>query len=525
MTKTITKLGAAVALAVAGTAAQALPLSDYDSTVVNVYFGGATATDNVLENTALAITGGYCLPGTIDIYRGTNERVIFCRVDSTRVAGFPNSPGFAKVAFHKESQGGSSNGVNPLIDVAFGQAHILRWLDLDQLRVEVANSCGAGAAVGATGTLNGYQNHPSCTTLLTPVDTAGSTGANGRYDVNGGISDTEPALSYPAPTAPQIARLTSRAGLGILFGVPVSLNLYRALQIAQGKAQTDNAADIPSLTSEQIRGIWTSNIADWTSITDANGTALPSVAGVTPPTGGDTTIYICRRVGTSGTQASFESYWLNQRCATGVATFIDPNDGSTVDDVSWFTANPNNGNVNAGPSSSNVRSCLNIYGNSNGLWAIGVLSTEVTAQNMADGNLRMVAIDGAAPTLQNVANGAYDFWTENTLNRVATGFPGALPSGDLRLALLQHIENNLRLPTLLAQVNTPFQNRPWGDGGVLSIPNGTTINPNSSPASVTEMRTNPVNTGTRAALGTVNNCSPALSTSASPVLRDTQVLP
>jgi hypothetical protein len=523
--RTFSKVGAAVALALAGGAVQALPLSQYDSTVVNVYVGGATATDNTLENTALAITGGYCVAGTIDIYRtatNNNERVVFCTVNSTRVTGFP--AGGSKVAFFKESRGGSSNGVTPLIAVASGQAHSLQWLDLDQLRNAAPGNGCTSASVAATATLNGYTNWTNCNNLLTPADTAGSAGAAGRYDITAGISDVEPRLAFPAPSAANIAKLDVKPGLGVVFGVPVTKNLYRALQVAQGKTADDSPANIPTLTRSQIRGLYTGNVIDWASITSPTGTALPSVAGVTPPA--QTDVFVCRRVGESGTQASFETYWLHQRCEGGTPLFLTPDDGSTINDTVWVPANPANGFVNAGPSSGNVRSCLQIMNNAN-VWAVGVLSTEVSATNLSDAGdgFRFAAVDGAAPTLQNTANGAYDFFTEDTLQIVKAGNTGALPAGDLRLTLVNYIRNNIGLPALLAQVNSSFQNRPWGDGGNLSVPNGTTIVPAASPATVTGLRTSPVNTQSRSTLGTTNNCAPPIQQYGQPTPRITEVLP
>ena len=62
-----------------GSTAYALPPSDYTSgdAPLDVYFSGATATDNILENTFLDLTGGVCAPGTIDIYHGgaVTERI------------------------------------------------------------------------------------------------------------------------------------------------------------------------------------------------------------------------------------------------------------------------------------------------------------------------------------------------------------------------------------------------------------------------------------------------------------------
>jgi ABC-type phosphate transport system substrate-binding protein len=504
------KAGALAALSTAMGAAHALPLADYDAAVVNIFYGGATATDNVLENIWIANVGGLCVAGTIDSYRSVaadNERVIFCRVDSSTVPGFPAAPGL-KVAFHKESRGGSSNGVNPLIDVASSQGHALRWLDMTALRNSGGAGCG-NVAVGATATLQAYTNHPNCQTFLTPVDTA----ASATFDVHGGISDTEPALSSPPPSAAEIALLSTKPGLGIQFGVPVTEVLYRALQVGQGitlkpecdtVAEQDSQACVPSLTRSQIRGLYSGRIVNWTRLRDRLGNALPSAPGVTPPA--NNTVHHCRRVASSGTQASVETYWLAQRCESGSPTFVLPNDGSSVNDTVWVPANVANGTRNAGPSSGNVRTCLNTYNTAN-RWGIGVLSTEVTAAQMV--GFRMVAVDGAAPSLENVANGDYEFFTENTLNRIADGGTGALAATDPRRIAIEYIENNLGQPAILAEVNAPFAGRPWGDGGVLAIAGA--FVPNAPLATKANMASNPVNTLSRSTGGTTNNCNPPIA--------------
>ena len=315
------------ASALAAGVANALPPSEYDASVLNIYYGGATATDNILENNFQLIGPGICAPGTISVYRvsasNRNQRVVFCRVTSAQVPGFPDAPG-QKVAFHKESIGGSSNGVVPLIDQS----------QLEFFNMAAAASCTTVTPVAATTNLNAYTNYTGCpdnTILAVP---------------NGGISDVEPRLSFPAPSAAGIASLTSTVGLDIIFGVPVTENLYRALQVAQGYIDNDTARNptakcvggidapgcAPSLTRSQVRGLYTGATGDWSQLFVGNGTAtaedgtsLTAVPGVTAPintavAGGpvaDSRVFICRRVATSGTQAGTETYFLKQRCREG----------------------------------------------------------------------------------------------------------------------------------------------------------------------------------------------------------------
>jgi len=295
--------------------------------------------------------------------------------------------------------------------------------------------------------------------------------------------------------------------------------LYRALQVGQGitaKAECDTALEqdttacVPSLTRSQIRGLYSGRIVNWTRLRDINGNALPSAPGVTAPA--SNVVHMCRRVGSSGTQASFETYWLAQRCESGSPAFALPNDGSSITDTTWIPANVANGTRNAGVSSGNVRTCLNTYNTAN-RWGVGVLSTEVTNAQMV--GFRMVAVDGAAPSLEHVANGDYDFFTENTLNRVADGFPGALLATDPRRIAIEYIETNLGLPAIISEINLGFAGRPWGDGGTLAIAGGFAQNP--TPATKAAMASNPVNTVSRSTGGTTNNCNPPIA------IRDTPV--
>ncbi len=512
---------AGLALAtMASATAFALPPADWapgTSPVLNVYYSGATATDNALENLFLVPGVGICAAGTIDIYRVTatnrNNRVIFCRARAGITGIAANTP----IAFHKESIGGSSNGTVPLA----------RQQALAFFNMAVAATCTNQGTQSPAG-LNAYTqwNCPDNTVAQIP---------------NGGITDTEANLSDPRLSAAEIATLQQTRGLGIVFGVPVSRNLYRALQQAQGLAQDDSPTNVPSLTRSQIRGLYQGSITDWTQLSSSNGTPLPNVAGVVAPTNAaragnpaDTSVFVCRRVASSGTQASFESYWLGQRCAagsssTGAPSFAVPDDGSTATvgraaNANWDNSGPGGqgGFVNGSESSGDVRNCFT-YHVTNGTWAIGVLSTEVSSANIGgggvnNGGFRMVRVDGALPNLASVANGDYDFFTENVTTRrqVAPLPPAAVTP------LLTFISNNIGLPNIVSLINVPFQARPWGDGGVLSIPAGA-VAPNAPPqidgaAGAGTMRANPVNTQSRSVVNErVNNCNPPIMVNPSPV--------
>ena len=505
---------------VVGSAAYALPPADYTTGAapLDIYYGGATATDGLLENNFLEITAGMCAPGTIDIYRvsvaNRGNRVVFCRVTANQVAGFPASDtttvpgvetGGTKVAFHKESIGGSSNGIVPLFS---------------QTTLEFFNMTAAG-----TCTDNGLKNTGSTTLReyrewITCPDTVET------KIPNGGISDVEPNLAFPTPTQSQLDKLNSAPGVAVVFGVPVTLKLYRALQTAQGLGTDDSSANVPSLTRSQIRGLYTQRITQWSQLRSASNQTLITIPGVTAPTNAatglaDDKVFICRRVNSSGTQASFESYWLQGRCdaktgSTGALVFAG-GQSSTMDTGTTPAAQGFATRVTPNEGSGDMRTCLNQH-DTNGTWAIGVLSTEVTSAQL--GGFRMVRVDGALPNLATVANGDYDFFTEDTLNRVKAGLTGEATG--LTLTLLTYLEANIGKPALLALANSSFQGRPWGDGGDLTLATaaGVTFN---NPAQVDgaagagTMRANPVNPQSRSLVGNkTNNCNPPVMVKPSP---------
>ena len=163
-----------------------------------------------------------------------------------------------------------------------------------------------------------------------------------------GISDVEPRFFldtyHLAPNAVDV--LSVHNANAFIFGVPVTLKLRDALQSARfAKDDACNPANpryaqlvevgrgtrfkrgeteacMPSLSRAQLAGIFAGTVTDWGHIVNAQGYALTaknqrtgqmiSPPGVRPPSDGQ--VYICRRVPTSGTQAAFEMFFLNERC-------------------------------------------------------------------------------------------------------------------------------------------------------------------------------------------------------------------
>jgi hypothetical protein len=481
-----------------------------------IYIGGATATDNVLEEGLISNVNGLCnntLP--INIYRAANQRVVVCTARATLTGAPANYSNLAGkvIAVHKESAGGSSNGVVPLTQ---GTAHALSWLNVDGLTAE----CTV-ATVAATANLASYVNHTACTLV--------TIGAAGGAYAHGGFSDTEPALSFPPVVG--TPGFTQLPGVDIMFGVAVTKNVYQALQIAQfgdtSPCDTNaapgaytisdtNPACVPSLSSPQVRSLYSQTYTDWDLIArGTDGTSLSQIVGVTAPA--DTLVRVCRRVASSGTQAGAESFWLGQRCGSTPLAFAAPDDSSSITDTTYVPSDFANSLVNAAPSSGNVRTCLQAA-QTGGYWGVGVLSTEVTAANLtaAGDSIRFVAVDGYAPTLANVANGKYEYFTSSVITKSApseltVNAPPALSIEQSAFmdALQAAVISNT---AVLANLNATFAGRPWGNGGVLAGQGAVTTN--TAPYSDAEMTASPVNAVTKGG----NNCVHPWAVSPTPTL-------
>lgn len=452
----------AAALSLGAGSAFALPLSQYNQAdTLDVYVSGSSAQDGSLE----LYVDSICTSGTLDIYHQaspTNQRMMFCSINNTKVAGFPAAG--QKVLIHKSSGGGSGEGVQPVAD------------QTQLAAMSPTSTCDAGTTVTPTGGLPSYIVHNCSTTVTT------------NQVPDAGISDEEPALF--GATAAELSKLTMQSQDGVIFGIIVSQNLRDALQQAQGlTAGADDEANMPNLTRQQIASLFNGGITDWTQLTDASGTPLPSVAGVTAPS--NTSVYITRRVSTSGTQTGTQVYFLNQGCLLSVLPALAGNDGGSC----------GTNTVNEGSGTSNVKACTNTN-YSLGHWSIGLVGVENVAGS--SDHFRFIKVNGYAPTLSNVEQSKYDFYMENSVQWRNAASGNAL-SG-LKLNLMQAIANQNGSPTILSEVDKSIA-QPWGNTGYMAlITNGYT--PSAAVPTAAQLLVNPVLTMTKSPSGTPNNCQP-----------------
>ena len=478
----------AIAAATAGAAANsacALDISTYNpSTATKVYVSGSTALDNTLVNAAIetAGPGGLCATGTADIYYvGTTssytQRMIFCTASSSSGISGP-------LAIFKESTVGSANGVQPLINAAKGAATGLSFINPASITDTV---CATTATVAATGDFASYVNHSGCPTTAVTTNAIPT----------GGFSDVEAAILRTPSNAAISASDTSTylsgsPTLDQVWAVALTKNAYYALQAAEGlTSPSDSPANAPSLSKQEVAGLISGNIFGWSQL------------GLAPT---DDNVYICRRDNGSGTEASFEAYFVGARCSLSSLT-VPQEDTNVV----WANA-----------SGGAMRTCLqHMYAGGTQVgfystgshtfpagnqYAIGFLNTEITAANLsgAGDSFRLVAVDGVLPTIANVQNGYWPYFSTGVAYQVKKG--SNIPTGNAA-TVFTALTGKIGHPVWTADSNTNYATNPWGIVGDVS-PAGlyAATNAPAVPATSTTAKTNPTNAYTKTSSGAIDNC-------------------
>lgn len=493
-------LSYAVAAALAAGAGSAFALPPGTPIGLTVNISGSSAQDGAIEQMFLLSATGVCAPNTADVYRFTNDnnhRLISCTL--ANVAPVPTALRGMNVMVRKASNGGSGNGVQPVANgTIIGQASYTE-----------ANFTAANCPVTGPGNIH----------------TCNYTDSQDSVVPDAGISDEEPALFGATPA--QLANMTAQSQAGVIFGIPVTLNLRNALQAAQGlTVGVDDEVNMPTLSKTLITAIFSGNITNWSQVLDKNlqpitSSSLVAAAGI--PTPGNTSIFIDRRVDSSGTQHGARVYFLNDPCTpgaqapTGVVQFVLPNDGSNAS--TGGACSPSTGTVNAGSGSGDVKVCMNTN-HSLGNWAIGIqgLDVQPTIHNppqAGDDGYRFIKVGGVAPTLLNVEEGRYDYYMENSIQwRSGPGLtnPSAPALSGNPLALMQLIATQEASPAVVSAIDGTILLNQVAQTytGFMALPTvGTNAPTTPLPANTNAaVLANPVATYTKSPLGTTNNCQP-----------------
>ena len=511
---------ASLALCIAGQGACGLALDAPPD--VELYLGGSSAQDELLEGLMRLRPGlldapNICVEGSLDIYssrvQGARQRLFFCETDRF----VEDVPAGLRLAVYKSS-GGSGEGVQPLLT-----GTPLPFLAVAGL---VDGDCRAQTRVLPTGDLAAYTEHRDCSGRVVS-----------RF-LHAGISDLEPAL-----LATDTSSLVTRSLAQLVWGLPVSKNLRNALQAIQGLVPADVPHDdparetpevMPSLSSTQISSIFAGSVAEWSAFYDGAGEpvhrssrlarAAPDLTNLSGTAPGayqpdavhGNSIYLCRRIETSGTQIAFGTHYLRQRCTSDAHPFAVPNDGSDLE----RGGNPRElldqakppGRVFAGVGSSDVEACLDIHDDRN-RWAIGMLSTENPGNNVSR-EYRHIRIDGYAPTLLNAHNGRWRHVSSASMQWL----PDEQSSGTRRetVAVRDFIANHMAQPAVLRSLNRKFR-YPWGQGGYLADSRAVRTGPEAM-VTAESLATFPVAGVSSSRRGEPQNCQVPLLRGASSIL-------
>ena len=490
-------LSAAVAAAALSTQVQAaigvdangLPIIDESSTYI-VYLSGASAARSFVEelitNPNVPAADAICDTSATtykykDSGNGKNQNAYLCVLNK---AGNPALAGLSKdnLLLYKRSEGGSAQGVSPLIAAAKGDpAGAIEYLKID------ASGC-------ALSKVDPVQTEVTCDYDL---------GDPSKYVVvesDFGISDVDPGqfrgVNTPAGfsdvSADDVALLDVFPTAGLTFGIPVTTKLRDALQEAQfdsssvcnptnagyttlahdkdgdGNLDTihgETEACMPNFNSHQIASIYSGQWSSWDSL-KVNGATLASqvtIAGNVPP---NREVHVCRRVNGSGTQAQHNNKFLRYPCADAALT---PASAQPIE----FLPGPT---VAANSSSGDLTDCLNDRDNGTGSygvrWAVGIQSLEKNP-DLGD-DFRFVKVDGVAPTLQNTIEGRYKDWVELTFQYVSDR---TWDAGEQTIA--DEVIKQAGNPVVLAALNAEFVHG-FGASGFHAVPFAHSPEPNGA---------------------------------------------
>lgn len=457
----------------------ALPLNEYNARAgdtLDLFMSGSSAQDSGLQQLFRYI----CEANTLDVYRanGGDARLLFCRIKSG-TGGLPGGLAGLKVAVNKSSIGGSGAGVGPLIKRA-----TVSFFNVSEVRGQFAQRCPAEKRTrhAAEGGLIAYTEY-ECSNPTPDQEVP-----------DAGISDVEPqyffGVYHLAPEA--VDELSVHSANAFIFGVPVTLKFRDALQSARFARHDDcnpaspryadlvevnhgirakrgeTEACMPSLSRAQLAGIFSGVVTTWAQIVNSQGLALaarnPRTAQITSPPGvrppSDDRAHVCRRVPTSGTQAAFEMFFLNQRCTAGVPPFVDSGD-----------------TVFQGSTTSDVENCLARLDERN-VWAVGIMTTE-SVESLEDDHWRFIKMDGFAPTLLNAYSGRWPFFVQQSYQW--RNEHSEQPLRGAKLALMAQIGLQLGNPAIIRDLNRGFRHV-WGNAGVMALSNpGMSLPPHALP--------------------------------------------
>lgn len=280
--------------------------------------------------------------------------------------------GAVSVLYHSVD-GGSLNAYSPHIPNNIGHSNI-STTNLTRIRAVDAANSGCTLQTTTITNITNQASVPSYRSCVLVTPATATTSDSAPVKPAGGFSDVEAALFGLSTEGYGVE---ADANVGQVFGIATSVNLYRAMQAAQGIDISNDSEFLPANAPNITR-------AQYASI--AAGTAKTNI--LIPNS--TQKLNLARRAPTSGTQGSSNAHFLRNPCnnAPGIGGVLSPigiadSDGSSIV-------------VTEGSGTSNAISAL-----STSEYAIGVLSLENQWRPAVAGGptagYRYIKLDGVHP--------------------------------------------------------------------------------------------------------------------------------
>lgn len=524
---------AALALGAAAAAQAAAPAAVTIGTVPAgniLYISGSTAITPALEDYMINASKPLCdkTAGTAVVYTGTESGGQFNAVSCIAASSLGLGSG-VKIAIIKENNAGSKNGILP---ISAPTSNVVGWPNT---------------------TLAGFDGH--CVTAAAPATQAGlipyfPVTCDGTYPIVSSTATTGPysALGYADVEAAIFGLNPTNVGKGSSvdtpFGIVLSLGAYHALQKAEGLTQDNVLADMPTLSRVQLAGVFNGFVTDWTHVYGNSGSSVAAQSvhfgnsglnganhvcydGTQSSTGADcqtgtqasvaetphdTTLYVCERGQSSGTQNTSQIFFAGQGCIGSPKKFASPTQAACLaSGCTWSATTYGSDQIFAGNGQGDDLACLEGH-DQQGQFAVGISSTDqqwgavaVSNSLQAKADWRFIRVDGAAPSNESIAAGKYDFWAQSAFYYATSG--ANLPTGnELKLLNFFTAATTQVGADTTAAIDLGLQrSNPTLDGGLLAIPANAAAVPTPG-ETLAQFRAAPTNAFLRN--NPSNNCQP-----------------
>lgn len=422
-------LASAVAAAWATGAQAAAPAAS-----ASFYVSGASAARAVTP----AVAASSCVPGTIARYEysvtPTDYNLTVCTLrTNAQDPAIPVQLQSRVIAFYGRAAGGSLLGLKPIL-----VPQPVRFLD--------PSTCATNDGVDST--------VQTCTGLLGSADyTAGTT-------PDAGITDEDPQLlgNVAAEVDSSQPDPLTVAERNVLNGVTASGFTSVGTFQANWVIQSGSNFPLTNISRQAWHGVMAGTLTSVGDVMRAMG-QVPSAAQRAQG------LKICLRTNTSGTMSGHVNHALGSNYCGSPGVLPALNETS---DDGVVAGRPANYDVVLNSSSGTLENCLAVAADLDR--SIGINSMENAANgNANDPFINEMSLDGIAPTLQNAAQGRYDFSNESAMQWNTTFTNGPTIAGRSTAA-----DRNAFLTMYQTKVTNPANIAASGLNGILATPfNGT----------------------------------------------------